>query len=50
VKLKDTPGMIKFDRVFGPDPKNQAVYGRMYAQFTAAKEKNRPVFHALNKD
>jgi len=48
VNLEDIPGMIKFDRVFDPDPKNQAVYDRMYAQFTAAREKNRPVFHALN--
>jgi hypothetical protein len=30
VRLEDIPGMIKFDRVFEPDPKNQAVYGRMY--------------------
>jgi sugar (pentulose or hexulose) kinase len=50
VRLEDIPGMIKFDRVFEPNPKNQAVYDRMYAQFRAAREKNRPVFHALNKN
>jgi xylulokinase len=49
VNLDDVPGMIKFDRVFEPDLKNQAVYDHMYAQFTAAREKIRPVFHALNK-
>ncbi len=49
VKLEDIPGMIKFDRVFEPDPKNRAVYDHMYAQFTAAREKIRPVLHALNK-
>ena len=49
VKLEDIPGMIKFDRVFEPDPKNQAIYDRMYAQFVAARDKNRPIFHALNK-
>jgi xylulokinase len=49
VNLEDIPGMIKFDRVFEPNPKNQVVYDRMYAQFAAAKDRNRPVFHALNK-
>ena len=49
VNVEDIPGMIKFDRVFEPDPKNQAVYDHMYAQFTAAREKIRPVMHALNK-
>jgi xylulokinase len=50
LKLEDVPGMIKFDRVFEPDPKNQPIYDRMYAQFTQAREKIRPVFHALNKN
>ncbi len=49
VDLADIPGMIKFDRVFEPEPKNRAVYDHMYAQFTAARDKNRPIFHALNK-
>ena len=49
LNLDDVPGMIKFDRVFEPDPKNKPIYDRMYAQFTAAREKIRPVFHALNK-
>lgn len=50
VELEDIPNMIRFDRVFEPDPQNQAVYDHMYAQFSAAREKNRPVFHALNKN
>ncbi|MGA2504103.1 MAG: FGGY-family carbohydrate kinase [Anaerolineales bacterium] len=49
VRLEDIPKMIKFDRIFEPDPKNQAVYDRMYAQFITSKNKIRPVFHALNK-
>jgi xylulokinase len=49
VKFEDIPNMIKFDRVFEPDPKNQAIYDRMFAQFMASKEKIKPVFHALNK-
>jgi xylulokinase len=49
VKLEDIPDMIKFDRVFEPDLKNRDIYDHMYAQFTAAREKIRPVFHALNK-
>ena len=49
VNLEDIPGMIQFDRVFELDLKNQAVYDHLYAQFTAAREKTRPVFHALNK-
>ncbi|HEX8993068.1 MAG TPA: FGGY-family carbohydrate kinase [Anaerolineales bacterium] len=49
VKLDDIPDMIQFDRVFTPDPKNRAVYDRMFAQFMAAKDKVRPVFHALNE-
>lgn len=49
VKLKDIPDMIKFDRVFEPDPKNRAIYDRMFAQFMSSKDKIRPVFHALNK-
>jgi xylulokinase len=49
VKVEDIPNMIKFDRVFEPDPKNRLIYDRMFAQFLAAKDKIRPVFHALNK-
>jgi xylulokinase len=49
VKLEDIPNMIKFNRVFTPDPKNGAVYDRMFAQFMASKDKIRPVFHALNR-
>ena len=49
VKLVDIPSMIQFDRVFEPDAKNRAVNDHRYAQLTAAGEKTRPVFHALNK-
>jgi xylulokinase len=49
VKLDDIPDMIKFDRVFEPNPKNRAIYDSMFAQFMASKDKIRPVFHALNK-
>jgi xylulokinase len=49
VKLEDIPKMIKFDRVFEPDPKTRAVYDHMFTQFMASKNKIRPVFHALNK-
>ena len=28
--LADIPAMIKFDRIFEPDPKNQPVYDRLY--------------------
>jgi xylulokinase len=49
VKLEDIPGMIKFNRIFEPDPKNQPVYDRMFAQFLEAKDRIRPVFHNLNK-
>jgi xylulokinase len=50
VKLDDIPNMIKFDRVFEPDPKNKAIYDRMFGQFMASKDKVKPVFHALNKN
>jgi xylulokinase len=49
IKLEDIPGMIKFDRIFEPNPKNEAVYDRMFVQFIASKNRIRPVFHALNK-
>ena len=49
VRLEDIPNMIKFDRVFEPDPKNQLIYDHMFAQFMASKDRLRPVFHALNK-
>ena len=48
VKLEDIPDMIKFDRVFEPNPKNRAIYDHMFAQFIASKDKIEPVFHALN--
>ena len=48
VKLEDIPNMIQFDRVFTPDVRNRPMYDRMYTQFLAAKDKVRPVFHALN--
>ena len=49
VKLEDIPDMIKFDRIFEPDPKNRAIYDSMFAQFLASKDKIKPVFHALNR-
>ena len=49
VRLEDIPNMIKFDRIFVPDPKNRAIYDRIFAQFMASKDKIKPVFHALNK-
>jgi xylulokinase len=49
VKLEDIPNMIKFDRVFEPDPQNRPIYDRMFTQFMASKDRIRPVFHALNK-
>jgi xylulokinase len=49
LKVEDIPDMIRFDRVFEPDPKNRLIYDRMFAQFLEAKDKIRPVFHHLNK-
>jgi len=49
VELEDIPNMIQFDRIFEPDPKNRAIYNRMFAQFMTSKDKIRPVFHTLNK-
>ena len=49
VKLEDIPNMIKFDRIFEPDPHNRLIYDRMFAQFMAFKDKVRPVMHALNE-
>jgi len=49
LKVEEIPGMIKFDRVFEPDPKNHLIYDRMFAQFLEAKNRIRPVFHNLNK-
>jgi xylulokinase len=49
VKLEEIPNLIKFDRIFEPDPKNREVYDRMFAQFMAARKRIRPVFHALNR-
>lgn len=49
VRREDIPEMTHFDRIFEPNPKNAAIYDRIYAQFTAAREKIRPVMHALNR-
>ena len=49
VRLEDVPNMIQFDRTFEPDPRNRAVYDRMFVHFMASKVKMRPVFHALNR-
>jgi xylulokinase len=50
VKIEDIPAMVRFDRIFDPDPKNRAVYDEMYGHFSAAREKIRPVLHALNRN
>ena len=49
VRLEDIPEMIHFDRVFEPDAKNHALYNDTYGQFGAARDRIRPVMHALNK-
>jgi xylulokinase len=48
--LAEVPGMIKFDRIFEPDPKKQPIYDRLYGIWSEAREKIRPVMHALNKN
>ena len=50
VKVEDIPSMVQFDRIFEPDPKNHDIYNEMYAQFGAARDKLRPVFHKLNRE
>ncbi len=49
VKLEDIPSMIHFDRVFEPNPEHRAIYDEMFGQFMAAKDRIRPVMHALNR-
>jgi xylulokinase len=49
LKVEDIPGMVEFDRIFEPEPKNRAVYDDLYGYYTAAREKLRPVMHAMNK-
>ena len=49
VNFEDIPNMIKFDRVFEPDPNNRLIYDRMFEQFMSCKDKVKPVMHALNK-
>jgi xylulokinase len=49
VKLEDIPDMIHFDRVFEPNPKNRPIYDSMFEQFLAAKDRIRPVMHALKR-
>jgi xylulokinase len=49
LRLEDIPSMIKFDRVFEPNPKNTPIYDRMFTQFLEAKDRIRPIFHTLNK-
>ena len=50
IKVEDIPAMVKFDRIFEPNPKNRAVYDEMYGHFSVAREKIRPVLHAMNKN
>lgn len=49
LKVEDIPGMVKFDRIFEPDLKNRAVYDDLYGYYTTARERIRPVLHAMNK-
>ncbi|HEY5982604.1 MAG TPA: FGGY-family carbohydrate kinase [Anaerolineales bacterium] len=49
LNLQDIPAMIQFDRIFEPQEQNRSRYDGMYAQWSAAREKIRPVMHALNK-
>jgi xylulokinase len=49
LNVEDIPGMIKFDRVFEPDPKNHPIYDQMFEHWMEAKDKLRPVFHKMNK-
>jgi len=49
LNVDDIPGMIKFDRVFEPDTRNQMLYDRVFNQFLEAKDRLKPVFHKMNK-
>jgi xylulokinase len=47
-KLDDLPSLCHVRRTYEPRPENREIYDRLFEQFVAAFEQNRPIFDALN--
>ena len=48
--IDQIPELIRFKRIFKPDPSNCQIYDRMYTQYRALFNKNRKIFAALNSE
>jgi xylulokinase len=48
VELGDLHGLLRVKRTYHPQGKTRGVYDRLFEQFVAAFEQNRPIFEALN--
>jgi xylulokinase len=49
LNLEDIPEMVKFDRIFEPNPKTQALYDDLFDRLLEAKDSLKQVYHKLNK-
>jgi len=48
VELDDFPKLCRVKRSYEPRPETRGVYDRLFEQFVASFEQNRPIFEALN--
>ena len=48
VELDDFPKLCRVRRCYEPRPETREIYDRLFEQFVASFERNRPIFEALN--
>lgn len=50
INFDDIPQLIKYDRVFQPDPVNGEIYAELMHEFLNIKTNNRKMYDRLNRE
>ena len=50
ISFDDIPDLIKYDRVFQPDPANRGIYAELMCEFLNIYKNNRKMYDRLNRD
>jgi xylulokinase len=50
ISFDDIPNLIKYDRVFQPDPANRVIYAELMGEFLNIYKNNRKMYDRLNRD
>ena len=50
ISFDDIPNLIKYDRIFHPDPANRGIYTELMGEFLNIYKNNRKMYDRLNRE